>query len=136
MWYGPGMSKRKDLIVAATEGVAADLLYYGRKDDEELPRGEIEAAIEAGEITAAEIIDTFARAVKEGAGAVNAALDGHRARVRSGIALVRAALDALEVDVGSNLADRNGAQQVLTNATALALDIARLELLISQQVPE
>lgn len=63
-------------------------------------------------------------------------LDGHRARARSGIALLRAAIDALETDLEQDLADRNSAQQVLTNAGTLALDIARLELLISQEVPE
>lgn len=45
--------------MAATTDLAGALLYYDRKEDEELPRGEIEAAIEAGEITADEIVTRF-----------------------------------------------------------------------------
>lgn len=37
----------------------AGFLYYGRKEDEDLPRGAIEAAIAAGEITIAEIVQVF-----------------------------------------------------------------------------
>ena len=41
------------------------LFYYFRKNDEDLPVGSIEEAVAAGEVTAEEIIETFAKAVRK-----------------------------------------------------------------------
>lgn len=49
----------KDLILGHVKDLVADLLWYDRKEDEDLPRGAIEKAIEDGEITAEEIIEQF-----------------------------------------------------------------------------
>jgi hypothetical protein len=43
--------------------MVGDLLYYNRKEDEDLPRGAIEAAVAAGEITKQEIVDAFVYAL-------------------------------------------------------------------------
>lgn len=50
---------RREHIMATIEDLVADFLYYDRKEDEDLPVGEIELAIEAGEISFDEIVDTF-----------------------------------------------------------------------------
>ena len=50
---------RRQRILSTTTDLVSMFLYYDRKDDEELPRGEIEAAIEADEITAEEIAEAF-----------------------------------------------------------------------------
>ena len=50
---------RAALINATIKDAVADFLYYDRKEDEELPVGEIEAAIDAGEITVDQIARLF-----------------------------------------------------------------------------
>lgn len=55
---------RRELILAVASDAGMDFMYYNRKDDENLPRGEIEKAIKAGEITVEEILEAF----KKGAG--------------------------------------------------------------------
>lgn len=55
---------RRERIIAATTDLVGALVYYDRKDDEDLPRGEIEAAIEAGDITPEIIIETFADEIR------------------------------------------------------------------------
>lgn len=50
---------RKHLILNTVEDLVFDFLYYGRKEDEDLPVGEIQEAITAGEISVAEIVDKF-----------------------------------------------------------------------------
>ncbi|MCK5615519.1 hypothetical protein KAR91_77360 [Candidatus Pacearchaeota archaeon] len=57
---------RKELILMTVEDLIGDLLNYGRKEDEDLPRGEIEEAIEKGEITIDEIAGQFAYCLKVG----------------------------------------------------------------------
>jgi hypothetical protein len=52
---------RKQQILDVVDDCVSDLLYYDRKEDEDLPRGEIEKAIQAGEITAQDIADHFAK---------------------------------------------------------------------------
>lgn len=56
--------ERRQYILNATKDLVGELLYYGRKEDEDLPRGEIEAAIAAGEISADEIAATFERVLR------------------------------------------------------------------------
>ena len=53
------MSRREN-IEAAVKDLVADFLYYDRKEDEDLPRGAIQEAIDAGEISEAEIAALFA----------------------------------------------------------------------------
>ena len=60
------MNERRQIILDTVDDLVADLLYYDRKEDEELPRGEIEAAIKAGEISEADIVEAFAAALREG----------------------------------------------------------------------
>ncbi len=57
------MSERRELIIAAVKDLARNFVFYDRKDDEELPSGEIENAIIAGEITIDEIVSTFREAI-------------------------------------------------------------------------
>lgn len=51
-------SGRQTILNVATD-IAGEFLYYGRKEDEDLPRGEIEKAIAAGENTLDEIVSAF-----------------------------------------------------------------------------
>ncbi len=55
---------RRDMILASASDRALDLVVYDRKGDEDLPLGAIEAAIAAGEITAAEIVAAFAEQLR------------------------------------------------------------------------
>jgi hypothetical protein len=48
-------TRRQRIIDILTDSIS-DLLYYKRKEDEDLPRGGIEEAIKAGEITVDEMI--------------------------------------------------------------------------------
>jgi hypothetical protein len=50
---------RRQLIEDTVSTLVARLMYYDRKEDEALPRGAIEAAVKAGEITRADIISKF-----------------------------------------------------------------------------
>lgn len=56
---------RRTLIFTRVTDLAGAFLWDDRKEDEELPRGAIEAAVAAGEITEAEIVDRFAAALRE-----------------------------------------------------------------------
>jgi len=60
------MPTRRDLIRGTVSDLVADFLYYDRKNDQDLPLGEIEAAIEAGEITVDEIVVQFRMELQEG----------------------------------------------------------------------
>ena len=61
------MSKsRRELILDTVSDLVSNLLWYDRKEDEDLPRGEIEAAIAAGEITVEEIVVAFAAELSGG----------------------------------------------------------------------
>ena len=54
------MKTRREHIIDRAKDAAGSFIYYDRKEDEDLPRGEIENAIKAGEITKAEIVAAFA----------------------------------------------------------------------------
>jgi hypothetical protein len=62
------MKSRRENIKAVVEDLVSGFLYDDRKEDEVLPRGEIEAAIKAGEISPAEIVDLFRYHLCEGLG--------------------------------------------------------------------
>ena len=54
------MSKtRRETILGVVCDLVGALMYYDRKEDEDLPRGAIEEAVEAGEISYDEIVDAF-----------------------------------------------------------------------------
>lgn len=55
----------RELIEAVVTDMVANLLYYDRKEDEELPRGAIEEAIENKIISADEIVSLFEKELKE-----------------------------------------------------------------------
>ena len=57
---------RKQLILDSVGDLVGDFLYYDRKEDEWLPRGEIELAISEGEISEKEIVDHFASELQKG----------------------------------------------------------------------
>ena len=52
------MSKRES-IENTIKDMVTDLLYYDRKEDEDLPRGAIEQAIKDGDITVQDIVALF-----------------------------------------------------------------------------
>ena len=55
---------RKDVILGVVGDLVADFMYYDRKEDDCLPRGAIEKAIEVGAITEDEIIEKFASEIR------------------------------------------------------------------------
>lgn len=50
---------RRQIILDVATDLAGSFLYYDRKNSETLPLGEIEKAIDAGEITVDEIVEAF-----------------------------------------------------------------------------
>jgi hypothetical protein len=50
---------RRDLILATVEDLMGSLLYYDRKEDDGLPVGAIEEAIEEVEVTVDELVAIF-----------------------------------------------------------------------------
>jgi hypothetical protein len=52
-------TSRRGLILATLSDLVSDFLYYDRKEDKSLPRGAIEEAIRADEISVPEIATTF-----------------------------------------------------------------------------
>ncbi len=50
---------RRDHIEGALDTAVSKFMYYDRKKDEDLPRGQIEEAVASGEITYEEIADLF-----------------------------------------------------------------------------
>jgi hypothetical protein len=50
---------RKDKILDKIENLVGNFLFYNRKEDGELPIGEIERAVESGEITIDEMVNKF-----------------------------------------------------------------------------
>ena len=61
---------RRQTILSTVTDLVSDFLYYDRKDDEELPRGSIREAVDAGEITEAEIVAHFAKTLSEKIGSL------------------------------------------------------------------
>lgn len=50
---------RREEILVTVDDLVADFLYYDRKEDEDLPRGAIEEAIKAREISPEDIVARF-----------------------------------------------------------------------------
>ena len=55
-----------ELLAGTINDVVADFLYYDRRGDEELKRGDIEGMIERGETSADEIVATFKSCLEAG----------------------------------------------------------------------
>jgi len=49
----------KEIILDTITDLVSNFLYYDRKEDEELPRGFIESAIESGSVTVDELVSKF-----------------------------------------------------------------------------
>lgn len=62
-----GVSRRQHILDSITDAAGCDIFYYDRKEDEDLPRGSVEAALNAGEITLREMIDHFDRTLRKAA---------------------------------------------------------------------
>ena len=56
----------KTTIENTVEDLVSDLLYYDRKEDEDLPIGAIETAIDNGEITQEDIVSKFRECLNRG----------------------------------------------------------------------
>ena len=69
------ITKRREHILWTISDLVSDLMYYSRKEDEDLPASAIEQAVAAGEITVEEIIAAFA----DGLRAVRSLQDAERA---------------------------------------------------------
>ena len=60
------MKSRREIILGTVDDLVSDFLYYDRKGDEELGRGEIDSAISKGEITVDEIAEYFKNKLIDG----------------------------------------------------------------------
>lgn len=56
---------RRELILNVIETVVMNFMYYDRKEDEDLQNGDIESAIEAGEISLEEIVQKFKECIEQ-----------------------------------------------------------------------
>lgn len=56
---------KKDVILATVRSSVRDLLYYDRKEDEDLGVGDIEDLIKSGGITVDEIIECYSNTLRE-----------------------------------------------------------------------
>jgi len=57
----PNKRAPRDHLAAAVLGLVADLLYYDRKEDEDLPLSAIDEMVESDAVTVDEIVDLFRR---------------------------------------------------------------------------
>lgn len=58
------MKTRRKIILDTVEDLVGSLLWYDRKEDEDLPRGAIEEALEASELTIDDMIEVFANKLR------------------------------------------------------------------------
>ena len=49
----------KKIVLNAVKDLVGELLYYGRKEDKELPVGVIDGMIKKGQLTTEEIVNQF-----------------------------------------------------------------------------
>ena len=56
----------RDVILATVNDNVSNLMYYDRKEDEDLGEGDIEKAIKDGEITIDEIVAKFRETLEAG----------------------------------------------------------------------
>ncbi len=50
----------RELIFDTIDDAVGRLIYYGRREDEDLPLGAIERAVASGEVTVDEMVEQFA----------------------------------------------------------------------------
>ncbi|MCP4665172.1 MAG: hypothetical protein GY849_02305 [Deltaproteobacteria bacterium] len=62
---------KKQIILDTVEDLVSSFLYYDRKDDENLERGEIQKAITEKQITIDEIISHFSKNLKSSLSVTN-----------------------------------------------------------------
>ena len=55
----------KETVLETVDDLVSDFLYYDRKEDEDLPRGKIEAMVSRGEITVDEIVERFSIEIRK-----------------------------------------------------------------------
>jgi predicted RNA-binding protein associated with RNAse of E/G family len=55
-------------ILDTISDLCTDFLYYDRKEDENLPVGEIERAVKSGEITVEEMVEAFRKELQRSFG--------------------------------------------------------------------
>lgn len=60
------MVDKREIILNAIEDSVSDLLYYDRKEDEDLRVGEIEEAVHTGVVNGREIVELFANKFMQG----------------------------------------------------------------------
>lgn len=60
-----GDKTKKEIALCETDNLVGELLYYGRREDEDLERGEIETMIATGDLTVEEILARFESALRE-----------------------------------------------------------------------
>ncbi len=60
------MKTRREIVKDTISDLVGNFLYYDRGEDEELPRGEIEEAVEKKEITIQEIVEQFDEELRKG----------------------------------------------------------------------
>ena len=58
----------KLLILNNISDMCTDFLYYDRKEDEDLPLGEIEKAVKSGDITVEEMVEAFRKELQNSFG--------------------------------------------------------------------
>lgn len=56
----------KEAVLGRVQDLVSDLLWYDRKEDEELPRDAIEQMVKRGELTVEEMVSAFEEALREG----------------------------------------------------------------------
>jgi len=61
--YFNWIEKMKEIILDTISDMVTDLFYYNRKNDDELPIGEIEKLIKNGDITIDEMVNEFKNSI-------------------------------------------------------------------------
>lgn len=56
----------KEMILDTVDDGVSNLLYYDRKDDEDLPRGAIDDAVRDGAITIEDMVAKFEKSLRKG----------------------------------------------------------------------
>jgi hypothetical protein len=59
------VKSKREIILDTVSDLVGRFMYYGRKEDEELPLGAIEEQIKAGQITVEEIVAQFESQLKD-----------------------------------------------------------------------
>lgn len=62
----PGKRTPRDHVAATVSDLVSNFLYYDRKEDEDLPRGEIDRMVASGEVTIDEIVTLFRAELERG----------------------------------------------------------------------